>query len=142
MDKKSAQKKAEIIEITPEILEEKVESIKKKRAPRSLETELMGRLSFAWLSCVTGMWCAFSLIELGWRLANVVFGLFKHPDSNKRFLSSFKALRLPIGLCLSSLLGVLWPDLGAKMVRRIDASAAPLKSPAYLIIRMMFAKYL
>lgn len=142
MDKKSAQKKAEIIEITPEILEEEVESIKKKKAPRSLETELMGRLSFAWLSCVTGMWMAFSLIELGWRLANVVFGLFKQPDSNKRFIHSLKALRLPFGLCTGSLLGVLWPDLGAKIARRIDKGAASFKSPAYIIIRMMFAKYL
>lgn len=140
MDRKTGRNKAEIIEITPEVLEEKVESIKKKRPQRTLEGELMGRLSFAWLTCVTAMWSAFCLIELAWRFANVVFGLLKNSDSNKRFMCSLRALRLPFGMLLSSLCGVLWPDLGAKIVRRVDAKAE--KSPAYLIVRMMFAKYL
>lgn len=140
MDKKSGQRKAEIIEIKPEVLEEEVESIKKRRPQRTLEGELMGRLSFAWLSCVTAMWSAFSLIELGWRFANVLFGLLKNSDSNKRFIASLKALRLPFGLLASSLCGVLWPDLGAKFAKKVDAKAP--KSPTYLIVRMMFAKYL
>jgi len=140
MDRKSGHKKAEIIEITPEVLEEEVESIKKRRPQRTLESELMGRLPFGGLSCVTAMWSAFCLIELGWRLANVVFGLFKNGDSNKRFLSSLRALRLPFGMLLSSLCGVFWPNLGAKLAKKVDAKAP--KTPSYLIIRMMFAKYL
>lgn len=140
MDRKSGQKKAEIIEITPEVLEEEVESIKKRRPQRTLEGELMGRLSFAWLSCVTAMWSAFSLIELGWRFANVLFGLFKNSDSNRRFTASLKAMRLPFGMLFSSLCGILWPDFGARLVKKVDAKAP--KTPSYLIVRMMFAKYI
>ena len=143
MDKGKPRNKAEIIEITAEVLDEKVENVRKAKGPKpSLEGQIRLRLSFVWLGLISLLWFAFSLIEIFFKAVGALLGLFVNKQANSKFLKAIRNLVLPIGYAASCAIAVLVPSLGISLLRKIDKFGMRTGSAAYGIIRLMFAKHL
>ncbi len=143
MDKGKPRNKAEIIEITAEVLDEKVENIRKAKGPKpSLEGQIRQRLSFAWLGVISALWFVFSLIEIFFKALGVLLGLFVNKQANGKLLRSVRNLVLPIGYVASCAIAVIVPSLGIAVLRKIDKFGMRAGGAAYGIIRLMFVKYL
>jgi len=140
----SKRKKAEIIEITPEILDERVETIKKPKSPkRTFEQGVRLRLSFLWLAVISYIWLCFNCIEILFRaLRCSIFFLFSNRQENQKFFSVLQAALVSLGLVAGCLVAVILPGLGASIVRFFDRFGSRLNRASYGILRMLFARHL
>jgi hypothetical protein len=140
----SRRNKAEIIEITPEILDEKVETIKKSKSQkRSFEQEVRLRFGFLWLAVVSYIWLSFNLIEILFRAVRCsVFFFFSNKQENQKFFSVFQAALVSIGLVIGCLIAVILPALGRIIIRFFDRYGSRLNRASYGILRMLFARHL
>lgn len=140
----SKRNKAEIIEITPEILDEQVETIKKKKSPkRSFEQEVRLRFSFLWLAVISYIWLCFNVIEILFRAVRCsLFFLFSNRQENQKFFSALQAAFVSLGLIIGCALAVIIPSLGRSLIRFSDRFGSRLNRASYGILRMLFARHL
>lgn len=135
-------KKIKEIEVSPEVLEEKIE---KKKASRSAfnQAAIKGNshLLFFWLSILMFIWFAFSILEIGIRLIIATIQLFKDPQKNKHLINTIKAIVLPIGYIFGCLVGIFSPNKAIHFLQKVDQLCPEEPPPVFIIIQALFRRY-